>query len=72
MLIEDRTDLKVDRQLSLGRTIIYFSALENGDFGVNAEYTGTELSSFSTSRSLKTMQTPSIASSVNGLNESMR
>lgn len=40
-LIEDRTDLKVERKLALGGTMIAFGALETGEIDLYPEYTGT-------------------------------
>lgn len=42
-LIEDKTDLKVERKLNLGGTQVAFSALNNGDIDMYVEYTGTGL-----------------------------
>lgn len=42
-LIEDRTDLKVERRFNLGGTMICHGALENGEIDLYAEYTGTAL-----------------------------
>ncbi len=42
-LIECRTDLKVERKLYLGGTMICFNALKSGDLDLYAEYTGTGL-----------------------------
>lgn len=43
MVIEDATDLRVERRLNLGGTMICFNALEAGDLDFYAEYTGTGL-----------------------------
>lgn len=40
-LIEENTDIKVNRKLGLGGTQIVFSALEKGDVDLYIEYTGT-------------------------------
>lgn len=40
-LIEDRTDLKVDRKINLGGTQVCFSALKSGDIDMYIDYTGT-------------------------------
>ncbi|WP_223595504.1 ABC transporter permease/substrate-binding protein [Neobacillus bataviensis] len=42
-LIEDKTDLKVERKLNLGGSQVAFSALNKGDIDVYVEYTGTGL-----------------------------
>jgi len=42
-LIEAHTDLRVERKLNLGGTMICFSALKAGDLDLYAEYTGTGL-----------------------------
>ncbi len=42
-LIEQRTDLSVDRRIGLGGTLICFSALEYDEIDLYAEYTGTGL-----------------------------
>lgn len=42
-LIESQTDLKVERKLGLGGTMICFEALRNGQADVYPEYTGTGL-----------------------------
>ncbi|MBD3241553.1 MAG: hypothetical protein GF331_13270 [Chitinivibrionales bacterium] len=43
MVIEDRTNIEVERRLNLGGTMICFNALEAGDLDLYAEYTGTGL-----------------------------
>lgn len=43
LLIEHHSDLKVERKLNLGGTMICFNALKNGDLDLYAEYTGTGL-----------------------------
>lgn len=43
ILLEHKTDLKVDRRLNLGGTLICFSALQAGDLDLYVEYTGTGL-----------------------------
>ncbi|MEY8356071.1 glycine betaine ABC transporter substrate-binding protein [Lachnospiraceae bacterium 54-53] len=40
-LIEDRTDISVNRRLSLGGTQVCFGALNNGDIDLYIEYSGT-------------------------------
>ncbi len=42
-LIEDRTDLAVDRKFNLGGTMICHGAMVNGEIDVYPEYTGTAL-----------------------------
>ncbi len=42
-LIENHTDLKVDRKLNMGGTFVCFEAIKNGDIDVYTEYTGTAL-----------------------------
>jgi osmoprotectant transport system permease protein len=42
-LIEERTDIPVERKLNLGGTMICFNALQAGDLDLYAEYTGTGL-----------------------------
>lgn len=42
-IIENRTDLRVDRRLCLGGTMICHGALANGEIDLYAEYTGTGL-----------------------------
>ena len=42
-LIEEHTDLKVDRKLSLGSTQITFSGIINDEIDIYVEYTGTGL-----------------------------
>jgi osmoprotectant transport system permease protein len=42
-LIEDKTDLEVDRKLNLGGTQVAFSALNNGNIDLYVDYTGTGL-----------------------------
>ncbi|MFB6468520.1 glycine betaine ABC transporter substrate-binding protein [Cytobacillus sp. Hz8] len=42
-LIEDKTDLVVERKLNLGGTQVAFNALNNGDIDAYVEYTGTGL-----------------------------
>ena len=42
-LIEEHTDLKVDRKLNLGSTQITFSGIVNGEIDIYVEYTGTGL-----------------------------
>ena len=42
-LIENKTDLQVDRKLNLGGTQVAFSALNNGNIDLYVEYTGTGL-----------------------------
>ena len=46
-LIEDKTDLKVDRKLNLGGTQVAFSALNNGNIDLYVDYTGTGISRYS-------------------------
>ena len=43
LLVEHHTDLKVERTLNLGGTMICFNALKAGDLDLYAEYTGTGL-----------------------------
>lgn len=40
-IIEDRTDIKVNRKLDLGGTQVCFGALQSGDIDMYVEYTGT-------------------------------
>ncbi|MEW8955757.1 glycine betaine ABC transporter substrate-binding protein [Clostridium sp.] len=42
-LIEDRTDLEVERKLNLGGSNVTFSAIKNGEIDGFVEYTGTSL-----------------------------
>ncbi|WML53054.1 glycine betaine ABC transporter substrate-binding protein [Neobacillus sp. PS3-12] len=42
-LIEDKTDLDVERKLNLGGTQVAFSALKNGNIDMYVDYTGTGL-----------------------------
>ncbi|WP_462411838.1 ABC transporter permease/substrate-binding protein [Neobacillus sp. Marseille-QA0830] len=42
-LIENKTDIKVDRQLNLGGSQVTFGALNSGDIDLYVEYTGTSL-----------------------------
>ena len=42
-LIEEKTDLKVERKLNLGGTNVVFSAMQSGDVDMYVEYTGTVL-----------------------------
>lgn len=42
-LIENKTDLKVERKLNLGGSQVAFSALNKGDIDLYVEYTGTGL-----------------------------
>ncbi|WP_304509054.1 ABC transporter substrate-binding protein [Anaerotignum sp.] len=42
-LIENKTDLKVERKLNMGGTFINFEAIKKGDIDIYAEYTGTGL-----------------------------
>jgi osmoprotectant transport system permease protein len=42
-IIENKTDLEVERKLNLGGTQVAFSAVNNGDIDVYVEYTGTGL-----------------------------
>ncbi len=42
-LIEERTNVPVERKLNLGGTMICFNALQAGDLDLYAEYTGTGL-----------------------------
>lgn len=43
ILIETTSDLRVDRKLNLGGTMICFNALKSGDIDLYIEYTGTGL-----------------------------
>jgi osmoprotectant transport system substrate-binding protein len=43
LLIENHTDLKVDRKLNMGGTFVCFEAIKSGDIDIYAEYTGTGL-----------------------------
>jgi len=43
ILIEQNSDIKVERKLNLGGTMICFNALKAGDLDLYAEYTGTGL-----------------------------
>lgn len=40
-LIEDRTDIQVDRKINLGGTQVCFSALKSGDIDMYVDYSGT-------------------------------
>lgn len=40
-LIEDKTDISVDRKINLGGTQVIFSSLKSGDIDMYFEYTGT-------------------------------
>jgi osmoprotectant transport system permease protein len=42
-LIEDKTDIQVERKLNLGGSQVAFSALQKGDIDMYVEYTGTGL-----------------------------
>ncbi|MGG1399253.1 glycine betaine ABC transporter substrate-binding protein [Bacillus salipaludis] len=42
-VIEEKTDLQVERKLNLGGSQVAFSALKNGDIDAYVEYTGTGL-----------------------------
>jgi len=42
-LIENKSDIQVERKLNLGGTQVAFSAIENGDIDLYVEYTGTGL-----------------------------
>jgi len=42
-LIENKTDIQVERKLNLGGSQVAFSALKNGDIDLYVEYTGTGL-----------------------------
>ncbi|MEH7352088.1 glycine betaine ABC transporter substrate-binding protein [Neobacillus drentensis] len=42
-LIENKTDIQVERKLNLGGTQVAFSAIKNGDIDLYVEYTGTGL-----------------------------
>ncbi|MDD3169068.1 MAG: glycine betaine ABC transporter substrate-binding protein [Eubacteriales bacterium] len=42
-LIENHTDLKVERKLNMGGTFVCFEAIKNGDIDIYPEYTGTGL-----------------------------
>jgi osmoprotectant transport system permease protein len=42
-LIENKTDIQVERKLNLGGSQVAFSALKNGDIDMYVEYTGTGL-----------------------------
>lgn len=42
-LIENKTDLAVDRKLNMGGTFVCFEAIKNGDIDIYPEYTGTGL-----------------------------
>lgn len=43
ILIENSSDIRVDRKLNLGGTMICFNALKSGDIDLYVEYTGTGL-----------------------------
>jgi len=43
ILIENNSDLRVERRLNLGGTMICFNALKSGDIDLYVEYTGTGL-----------------------------
>lgn len=53
ILIEHHSDLRVQRKLGLGGTMICFNALRNGDLDLYAEYTGTGLVSILDHESVK-------------------
>jgi osmoprotectant transport system substrate-binding protein len=42
-LVEEHTDIKVERKLNMGGTFVAFEALKRGDISVYVEYTGTGL-----------------------------
>lgn len=42
-LIEEKTDITVDRKLNMGGTFVCFEAIKNGDIDIYPEYTGTGL-----------------------------
>ena len=42
-LIEEKTDLKVNRKLNMGGTFVCFEAIKKGDIDIYPEYTGTGL-----------------------------
>lgn len=42
-LIENKTDLEVERKMNLGGSQVAFSAIKNGDIDMYVEYTGTGL-----------------------------
>ncbi|MEH7502057.1 glycine betaine ABC transporter substrate-binding protein [Neobacillus drentensis] len=42
-LVENKTDIQVERKLNLGGSQVAFSALKNGDIDMYVEYTGTGL-----------------------------
>ena len=42
-LVESRTDLRVDRKLNLGGTVVNFQAIRSGDIDIYVDYTGTLL-----------------------------
>lgn len=42
-LVEENTDLKVERNLNLGGTSVAFNAIKSGDLDIYVEYTGTAL-----------------------------
>lgn len=46
LLIEDRTDLKVELNPGIGKTSFVFSALKSGSIDVYPEFTGTAISEF--------------------------
>ncbi|WLV25890.1 ABC transporter permease/substrate-binding protein [Aciduricibacillus chroicocephali] len=43
LLIEDKTDLKVELKPGLGKTSLVFKALQNGDIDIYPEFTGTAI-----------------------------
>jgi osmoprotectant transport system permease protein len=43
LLIEHNSDIRIERRLNLGGTIICFNALKSGDIDIYVEYTGTGL-----------------------------
>ena len=43
-MIEDRTDIQVNRKMNLGGTQVCFSALQSGDIDMYVEYSGTAYS----------------------------
>ena len=52
LLIENRTEIKVERKLNLGGSIICFEALKQGDLDLYPEYTGTGLTAILKQRAI--------------------
>ncbi|MEG1002516.1 MAG: glycine betaine ABC transporter substrate-binding protein [Clostridium sp.] len=52
-LVEDKTDLNVDRKLNLGGTSVAFGAVQTGDLDMYVDYTGTLLLSVMKEQAIK-------------------